>query len=712
MEYTQLDFSRYETRFLKLVGLINEPDQLLRFDIVTASLSSPPDYNALSYCWGDTSQKVEIEISGKSVEVSTNLEKALHHCSLGIGDLIWVDAICIYQTDLFEKSYQVNLMGQIYSKAKMVIAWLGAEERGSHLAAALLENLSNARRRLEMWRDGIRATKDKRSYLEVIWNDPHAARSLRGLGEIFRRPYWERVWIIQEISKAQKVDVRCGKLRMDLEVMLYAGSLHTDMSERTRALLAAVSEFRAQEQSEAGRMSRMSLMQALLTSRHSCATDQRDKVYALLGLARDSLHLIPMPSYAESCQQVYEQLSASIISSGQRSNAILLASKAPLSYRHPDVSSWAIDWANMAYTVPSWLARNEITIPPAPSFTSALKAGDSSFSTRGRCLGYISSREVDLGVSARYPSYVCPKQAHLKLNNLLSSFLERLSPGYAAARQMYRPDMVSALSRMIRDADKEDDVSASYNLDRVSQILSRLGDLGMSGLPVSTWARKVNKCTAKKRYPQQHKFVPQANAPSSAVSTINEPERPSSKRPFHESSLISSSHVPTATGKRWRGYESESEDELDHGCKEERIKFYEQESHSSGMTVGDLAAFKIWEEILAELDSFTTPHLQFATVNDGSALIIVPSQIQTSDLIYDIDSCSLPVILRPDQRGGEFVIVGEACLGRDLDGRWIRAAESSLPKANDSDRRPFTIVYDRGIENLRLNWSLNGDPSQ
>jgi len=107
-------------------------------------MSAPPCYNALSYCWGDKSAIEEIEVAGRAVKVSRNLKEALEHLDLAIGELIWADAISINQEDSFEKSYQVNMMRIIYSKAKMVTVWLGVETRYSRLAANFLIDLSQS----------------------------------------------------------------------------------------------------------------------------------------------------------------------------------------------------------------------------------------------------------------------------------------------------------------------------------------------------------------------------------------------------------------------------------------------------------------------------------------------------------------------------------------------------------------------------------------
>jgi hypothetical protein len=70
----------------------------------------------------------------------------------------------------------------------------------------------------------------------------------------------------------------------------------------------------------------MTLLQALIASRYSLATDPRDKVYALLGLTRDGNDLVPMPSYTESVEKLFRRSSLAIRRSQKRTNILILAS--------------------------------------------------------------------------------------------------------------------------------------------------------------------------------------------------------------------------------------------------------------------------------------------------------------------------------------------------------------------------------------------------
>ena len=60
--------------------------------------------------------------------------------------LIWVDAICINQSDVDEKSQQIPLMGRIYRNAASVLVWLGEEAETSSAAFTLMENIYDSMR--------------------------------------------------------------------------------------------------------------------------------------------------------------------------------------------------------------------------------------------------------------------------------------------------------------------------------------------------------------------------------------------------------------------------------------------------------------------------------------------------------------------------------------------------------------------------------------
>jgi hypothetical protein len=103
----------------------------------TISLDDQPLFTALSYVWGNDppGRQYFVECAESKLQVTLNCYSALRHLQRKLGQLtIWVDAICINQTDLAEKAEQIPLMGDIYSMADLVYIWLGDGTSGTDRA--------------------------------------------------------------------------------------------------------------------------------------------------------------------------------------------------------------------------------------------------------------------------------------------------------------------------------------------------------------------------------------------------------------------------------------------------------------------------------------------------------------------------------------------------------------------------------------------------
>lgn len=113
------------------------------------SLNDSPDYEALSYAWGDRRVTRNINVNGHVVPVTVNLEEALRqlrHTSTPRD--LWVDALCINQLDITEKTHQVGMMADIYNRCTRVIIWLGMH---SVVESSLFSNSLRHRLRKACW---------------------------------------------------------------------------------------------------------------------------------------------------------------------------------------------------------------------------------------------------------------------------------------------------------------------------------------------------------------------------------------------------------------------------------------------------------------------------------------------------------------------------------------------------------------------------------
>lgn len=112
----------------------------LEITLTEVDLDGGPQYEALSYAWGDKKEKAAILCHGKTIEVTPNCESALRQLRLATKPRsLWIDVLCIDQSSLNERNHQVSMMGNIYSAATRVIVWLGNGTLLSRVVINLLE---------------------------------------------------------------------------------------------------------------------------------------------------------------------------------------------------------------------------------------------------------------------------------------------------------------------------------------------------------------------------------------------------------------------------------------------------------------------------------------------------------------------------------------------------------------------------------------------
>ncbi|KAE9382019.1 HET-domain-containing protein, partial [Stipitochalara longipes BDJ] len=155
-----------------------------------------PVYEALSYMWGPPSPSTLIYVNDTPFEVRNNLFEALKQLPYEyFPRCLWVDAICINQKDNSERGHQVAIMSSVFRAATKVLVWLGGARDNSDMA---FEALASVHGHLGMLHSiakswimaGVDVTRYNSNQVETA------------LLSICRRPYWSRVWIIQEILSA------------------------------------------------------------------------------------------------------------------------------------------------------------------------------------------------------------------------------------------------------------------------------------------------------------------------------------------------------------------------------------------------------------------------------------------------------------------------------------------------------------------------------
>ena len=107
--------------------------QLFNYSL-DGSDKGPPQYEALSYVWGNPENTLPIFIDEHQFNITENLYAALRRLRDRSIEWIWIDAICINQQDQQERGHQVRSMAKIYGRAHRVVVWLGEAADGSDRA--------------------------------------------------------------------------------------------------------------------------------------------------------------------------------------------------------------------------------------------------------------------------------------------------------------------------------------------------------------------------------------------------------------------------------------------------------------------------------------------------------------------------------------------------------------------------------------------------
>ena len=174
-------------RLIALDGLAD--DNRPKITLETYPIAAAPEYNALSYAWNGEKPSRLVWCNGQQLLITESLCEALHMLvESGSTRPLWADAICINQSDDGEKTVQVPMMGAIYSQADVVFAWLGPAGLYTGVAGdavvALERILKNLRGPI------VPADASLQSYGLPVKDDP----AWRGLGDILRRPWFQRLW--------------------------------------------------------------------------------------------------------------------------------------------------------------------------------------------------------------------------------------------------------------------------------------------------------------------------------------------------------------------------------------------------------------------------------------------------------------------------------------------------------------------------------------
>ena len=350
--YTPLDESAHKVRLLTLLpGNLGKD---IHVQLFARSLTNrcPPSYEALSYAWGTAEGPTNIYVGNSKdyvLSVSKNLACALDHLRFKeTSRTLWIDALCIDQQNLEERSQQVGRMADIYSLAERVIIWLGPEENDSSSAVETLRTLG-ANVEVDWSLRVMKPSKEAEIGGHTHWSDrsvilPFKKEDGIPIRNFLNRSWFERLWIRQEICLANPSAIlMCGhdtipwsNFRKAVFCLKSKRAPDGYFGEKTifKARLQMIYRL-----SDKGDIPFGSLMHQ---TRNCKCSDPRDRIYALLSIYHRNLNIVP--DYRLSKEEVYQNFCLRHIASTKYSNLGILQS-CEMSISLSNLPSWVPDWS-------------------------------------------------------------------------------------------------------------------------------------------------------------------------------------------------------------------------------------------------------------------------------------------------------------------------------------------------------------------------------
>ncbi|GAB7322914.1 hypothetical protein MBLNU13_g05456t1 [Cladosporium sp. NU13] len=261
------DFRLGETHLRLVKVYMDGSEDEVRCETRIFNIHEIKRYIALSYTWGDTlaeDKNASIVLNGSQRLVGRNLWYFLllaRSLPKHFSEWLWIDALSIDQKNLDERMHQVNIMSKIFKNAERVVVWLGPNDKS-----------------------GLPAMH---SSSKGEWDtNPTAA-----MKDICERPYWRRLWVVQELRAARRTVLMYGSQLIPWQAFETRLSGLTFDSTGDHALRNPFA--RSIRDSPASHMVNTvtrkrtgnSLWYLIQDTKHLCCQDPRDRVYALLSVA-------------------------------------------------------------------------------------------------------------------------------------------------------------------------------------------------------------------------------------------------------------------------------------------------------------------------------------------------------------------------------------------------------------------------------------------
>lgn len=353
-QYLKLDVP-HQIRLLQVFRDEETPDQI-RCKLVPACLDNMTcQYDAVSYCWGDPTMSHWIRLpNNRYLLITKSVASILRfRVTSETTGHIWIDGLCIDQNDTKEKAQQVRLMGRIFASANTVTAWVGDPSHDSREAIQFIKTLYSTIQNLFRTNEPVT--------METISRSPHCdfpSSHWAALVNLVDRPWFRRMWIIQEIVVATKPRILCGESSIEWEalagvvaVLQSRGLSHLFITSETEPPRISFGVKGIQRTLSIRYLRESNTPPTLLMNLFECviydAMDPRDKLYALLSISSEASDSDFDPDYSASPETIFTKATRRLLTRQNGSLDVLHAAGIGWGPPVPGLPSWVADWGSI-----------------------------------------------------------------------------------------------------------------------------------------------------------------------------------------------------------------------------------------------------------------------------------------------------------------------------------------------------------------------------
>jgi hypothetical protein len=327
---TKYTYEALLDREIRLLYLTYNGEQIVS-KLIPCSISNPLRFTALSYAWGSPSRQNDLTIDESTLKITKSVHDFLPYLRRHLGtEYVWIDGVCINQDNDNEKTAQVPLMGEIYTKATEAIIWLGPSDDDIDAALNAIPLLNAKLGGIE----GRLATTALNNALVDAGLPPVGSPVWKGFTKLYSRSWFSRLWTFQEAILPKHLKLMCGNNIVPFDMFesfttilrsTYIGRLAAQDQILGPSIAVAYTKIGTIALGRNNTAGFRSLPILVEMARHWSVTNPLDRIYGMLGLVDDNIKV----SYSLSPASLYSAFVMKHLKSNRELSLLNAASSTP-----------------------------------------------------------------------------------------------------------------------------------------------------------------------------------------------------------------------------------------------------------------------------------------------------------------------------------------------------------------------------------------------